>query len=61
MQQSGLTKPLFVPSLFIQPTKGLNRTRWQLKPYRRYLPDLEIRQVSGNHWVFLVNPNEFNR
>ena len=61
MQQSGLTKPLLVPSLFIQPTEGLNRTRWQLKPYRRYLSDLEIRQVSGNHWVFLVNPDEFNR
>ena len=61
MQQSGLTKPLAIPSLFIQPTEGLNRTQWQLKPYRRYLPNLEIKQVSGNHWVFLVNPDEFNR
>ena len=60
MQQSGLTKPLAIPSLFIQPTEGLNRTQWQLKPYRRYLSNLEIKQVSGNHWVFLVNPQQFN-
>lgn len=61
MQQSGLTKQLAIPSLLIQPTAGLNRTQWQLKPYRRYLSPLEIEQVSGNHWVFLVNPDEFNR
>ena len=61
MQQSGLTKPLSIPSLFIQPTTGLNRTQWQLKPYRRYLLNLEIKQVIGNHWVFLVNPDEFNQ
>ena len=61
MQQSGLTKPLAMPCLFIQPTKGLNRTQWQLKPYRQYLTDLEIQQISGNHWVFLVNPNDFNQ
>ena len=61
MQQSGLIKPLTIPSLFIQPTEGLNRTQWQLKPYRRYLLNLEIKQVDGNHWVFLVNPDEFNR
>lgn len=61
MQQSGLTKPLAIPTLFIQPTEGLNRTQWQLKPYRRYLTHLEIKQVAGNHWVFLVNPDEFNR
>ncbi len=60
MQQAGLIKPLPMPSLFIQPTKGLNRTQWQLKPYYRYLPNLEIKQVSGNHWVFLVNPEQFN-
>ena len=60
MLQSGLTMPLEIPSLFIQPTKGLNRTQWQLKTYHRYLSNLEIQQVSGNHWVFLVNPDEFN-
>ena len=61
MQQSGLTKPLAIPCLFIQPTEGLNRTQWQLKPYRNYLSDLQIGQISGNHWVFSVNPDEFNR
>lgn len=61
MQQSGLTEPLAIPSLFIRPTEGLNRTQWQLKPYRRYLTNLKIDGVSGNHWVFLVNPDEFNR
>lgn len=57
MQRSGLSKTLAISSLFIQPTKGLNRTQWQLKPYHRYLS----KQVSGNHWVFLVNPDEFNQ
>ena len=61
MQQEGLSKPLAMPSLFIQPTKGLNRTQWQLKPYRRYLSNLEVKKVSGNHWAFLVNPDEFNQ
>lgn len=61
MQQSGLTKILTIPSLLIQPTQGLNRTQWQLKPYHRYLSNLEIKRVSGNHWVFLVNPDEFNQ
>jgi pimeloyl-ACP methyl ester carboxylesterase len=61
MQKSGLIKPLAIPSLFIQPTEGMNRTQWQLKPYYRYLSNLEVKQISGNHWVFLVNPNEFNQ
>jgi len=61
MQKSGLTKPLEIPSLFIQPTEGLNRNTWQLKPYYRYLLDLEVQQLSGNHWIFLVNPAEFNQ
>lgn len=60
MQQAGLTKSLAMPSLFIQPSKGLNRTQWQLKPYRRYLSNLEVKQVPGNHWAFLVNPKPFN-
>lgn len=61
MQQAGLTKSLSIPTLFIQPSAGLNRTQWQLKSYRKYLTNLEIKQVAGNHWVFLVNPEEFNR
>lgn len=61
MKRSGLTKPLTMPSLFIQHSAGLNRTQWQLKPYRRYLSNLEIKQVPGNHWAFLVSPETFNR
>ena len=61
MQTAGLTKTLNIPALFIQPTKGLNRLQWQLQPYHFYLPNLAIEQISGNHWVFLVNPHEFNQ
>lgn len=58
---AGLTQPLTVPSLFLQPEKGLNRTEWQLKPYRKYLQNLQVRQIPGNHWPFLVEPEAFNR
>ncbi|WP_448564547.1 alpha/beta fold hydrolase [Trichothermofontia sp.] len=58
---AGLTRSLSVPSLFVQPAKGLNRTEWQLKPYRHYLQNLQVRQVPGNHWPFLVEPEAFNR
>lgn len=60
MQQAGLTKPLSISTLFVQPSAGLNRTQWQLKPYRHYLSNLEIKQITGNHWLFLVNPDKFN-
>jgi hypothetical protein len=33
--------------------------RESIKLNRRYLTQLEIKQVSGNHWAFLVNPAEF--
>ncbi len=61
MQVAGLTKPIEIPTLFIKPLQGLNRTSWQLKPYRTYLPNLQISQVPGNHWAFLVEPEIFNR
>ncbi|MGF1542063.1 MAG: alpha/beta fold hydrolase [Pleurocapsa sp.] len=61
MMQSGLSKSLDIPTLFVQPTKGLNRTQWQLQPYYNYLKNLKITQVAGNHWIFLVNPNDFNQ
>ncbi|MEL6442317.1 MAG: alpha/beta hydrolase [Cyanobacteria bacterium J06621_8] len=61
MQRSGLVESLSITSLFIQPTKGLNRTQWQLEPFERFLPNLSIKQVEGNHWVFLVNPEAFNQ
>ncbi len=58
---AGLTQPLTVPSLFLQPEQGLNRSEWQLKPYRQYLKNLQIRQIPGNHWPFLVEPAAFNQ
>ena len=61
MGVAGLTKPIEIPTLFIKPRQGLNRTSWQLKPYRTYLSNLTISEVPGNHWAFLVEPEIFNR
>ncbi|GAB4328781.1 MAG: hypothetical protein OHK0047_15320 [Leptolyngbyaceae cyanobacterium] len=61
MQVAGLTVPIDVPTLFVQPEKGLNRTNWQLQPYKTYLKNLNIVQVPGNHWCFLVEPEAFNQ
>ncbi|MDJ0688072.1 MAG: alpha/beta hydrolase [Xenococcaceae cyanobacterium MO_188.B32] len=61
MKVDGLTRELTIPTLFIKPATGLNRTAWQLKPYRTYLPNLEIREIPGNHWAFLVEPEIFNQ
>jgi pimeloyl-ACP methyl ester carboxylesterase len=61
MTVDGLTKPLNIPSLLIKPKQGLNRFQWQLQPYQKYLSSLEIREIAGNHWTFLVNPAEFNQ
>lgn len=61
MRVAGLTKTLETPTLFIQPLQGLNRMAWQLKPYQTYLSNLQICQVPGNHWVFLVEPEIFNQ
>jgi pimeloyl-ACP methyl ester carboxylesterase len=60
MRVSGLTQKIDIPSLLVLPEKGLNRTEWQIKPYKTYLKKLEIVQVKGNHWAFLVEPDEFN-
>lgn len=61
MRVAGLCAPIALPTLFLQPEKGLNRTSWQLKPYKTYLKNLRICQVPGNHWPFLVRPLAFNR
>ncbi len=61
MQVAGLTEPIDIPTLFIQPQSGLNRTPWQLKPFKTYLKNLQICQVPGNHWVHLVSPEVFNQ
>ncbi|KPQ37158.1 MAG: alpha/beta fold hydrolase [Phormidium sp.] len=59
MVVDGLTEPLTVPTLLIKPEGGLNRTQWQLKPYYRYLQNLQVCDVPGNHWAFLVEPTPF--
>lgn len=57
----GLTEYIDVPTLFIQPEKGLNRSELQIKPYKKYLRNLNLQKISGNHWAFLVEPEDFNQ
>lgn len=61
MRVPGLTVPIEIPTLFIQPEKGVNRAEWQLKPYKTYLKNLNICSVPGNHWPFLGQPDAFNQ
>lgn len=61
MRVDGLSSVLTIPSVLIIPEKGLNRSQWQLKPYHKYLQNLEICSVPGNHWAFLGEPEAFNR
>ena len=61
MEVAGLTQPLEIPTLLIKPEQGLNRTEWQLKPYKTYLQNLHISEVPGNHWAFLVESEPFNQ
>ena len=61
MEVPGLTEPITIPSLFIQPEQGVNRMNWQLKPYQKYLTHLKVERVPGNHWAFLVKPEQFNQ
>lgn len=61
MQVAGLTGSITIPTLFVQPEQGLNRTEWQLKPYKTYLKQLQMVQVPGNHWCFLVEPTACNQ
>ena len=61
MQVAGLTEPIEIPTLFLQPEQGLNRQAWQLQPYRTYLKNLQIQKIPGNHWPFLVEPAAFNQ
>ncbi len=60
MRVPGLTTPIEIPTLFVQPAKGVNRQNWQLKPYKTYFKNLSICQVPGNHWPFLTQPEAFN-
>lgn len=61
MRVAGLTDSIDIPTLFIQPETGVNRKNWQLKPYKTYLKNLQLCQVPGNHWPFLLQPEAFNQ
>ncbi|MCH2047532.1 MAG: alpha/beta hydrolase [Trichodesmium sp. St16_bin4-tuft] len=61
MKVPGLTEYIDVPTLFIQPEKGVNKNNRQMKPYAKYLRKLKIEKIPGNHWVFLVEPEKFNQ
>ncbi|AMW31867.1 MULTISPECIES: alpha/beta fold hydrolase [Arthrospira] len=61
MKIPGLTEAIAIPTLLVQPEKGVNRMEWQLKPYQKYLTNLTIQQVPGNHWPFLVASESFNQ
>lgn len=61
MQVAGLTKQIDIPTLLVQPEKGVNRMEWQLQPYKKFLKNLQICQAPGNHWCFLTQPEDFNR
>ncbi|MDY6898971.1 MAG: alpha/beta hydrolase [Cyanobacteriota bacterium] len=61
MREPGLIEAVNVPSLFVQPEKGVNRQNWQLKPYKNHLKNLEISKLPGNHWCFMTEPEAFNQ
>ncbi len=61
MLYDGLTEEITIPTLLIKPEQGLNRTAWQLRSFCQYFKNLQILEVSGNHWVFLEHSAEFNR
>lgn len=61
LEVPGFISPVDTPALFIQPEKGVNRQNWQIQPYKTYLKNLTFKKVSGNHWPFLTEPEEFNQ
>ncbi|MEG4114739.1 MULTISPECIES: alpha/beta hydrolase [unclassified Microcoleus] len=61
MKVAGLTENIEIPTLFVQPEKGVNRMDWQMQPYKRYLKNLTVAKVPGNHWCFLTQPETFNQ
>lgn len=61
MKVAGLTENIEIQTLFVQPEKGVNRMAWQMQPYKRYLKNLTVAKVPGNHWSFLTEPETFNQ
>jgi pimeloyl-ACP methyl ester carboxylesterase len=58
---AGLTTTLEVPTCLLLPQQGLNRMSWQTKPYQRYLPNLTVKTIPGNHWPHLVVPDALQK
>lgn len=61
MQTAGIKQDLEIPSLFVQPSGGLNRLSFQFKPYRQHLKNLQWQIIPGNHWAHIVEPDTFNQ
>ena len=61
LQRAGLARTVKTPTCLLLPEKGLNRTRFQIKPYQQYLPQLSIQRLPGNHWPHLVEPEALNQ
>lgn len=58
---AGLTTTVSLPTLLLLPQQGLNKTTWQLRPYKRHLDALTVQSIPGNHWPHLVEPQAFNQ
>ena len=58
---SGLTAPIDIPTLLVQPEQGINRRASNLKTYKTYLNQLTVERLPGNHWPFLVEAQPFNQ
>ncbi|MBD3563413.1 alpha/beta hydrolase, partial [Planktothrix sp. FACHB-1355] len=50
-----------VATLLLLPEQGLNRSEFQIKPFRTYLKNVSMQKIPGNHWAFLVEPDAFNQ
>ena len=61
LQLAGLTEAIATPTCVLLPKQGLNRTDFQLKPYRQYLTQLTMTPIPGNHWPHLVEPEALNQ
>ena len=61
LQLAGLTEAISIPTGLMLPKRGLNRTAFQLQPYKQYLSPLTLTPIPGNHWPHLVEPQAFNQ
>jgi hypothetical protein len=60
LNRAGLTESLTVPTHLLLPQGGLNRMAWQTRPYYRYLANLQVQTIPGNHWPHLVESDALN-